>query len=289
MSKLLHLPLGQTDAVTATPDMNQRPVRNKVSITRLREMKAAGEPIACLTAYDATFARVLDETGVEVILVGDSLGMVMQGHDSTLPVTVTDMIYHAANVRRGVNRAMLMTDMPYMSYATPEQALGNAARLMSEGRSQMVKLEGGGWVADTVRLLTERGIPVCGHLGLQPQSIHRLGGYRVQGRDVDSARAIREDARVLEAAGAVMLILECIPRSLAAELRRDLGIPVIGIGAGADCDGQILVLHDMLGIGFSHKFTRDFMAGSHSIQEALGSYVRAVKEKSFPAPEHGFD
>ncbi|MGQ0656554.1 MAG: 3-methyl-2-oxobutanoate hydroxymethyltransferase [Chromatiales bacterium] len=269
--------------------MGQDAVRKKVSITRLRDMKATGVKIACLTAYDATFGRVLDEAGVDVILIGDSLGMVMQGHDSTLPVTVADMIYHAANVRRSVDRAMLMTDMPYMSYATPEQALSTAARLMSEGRAQMVKLEGGGWVADTVRLLTERGIPVCGHLGLQPQSIHRLGGYRVQGRDTDSARAIKEDAHVLEAAGAVMLILECVPRALAAELSGTLSVPVIGIGAGADCDGQILVLHDMLGIGFAHKFTRDFMIGSGSIPEAIGNYVRAVKAKSFPALEHGFD
>lgn len=267
----------------------QPPVRNKISITHLRDMKANGERIACLTAYDATFGRVLDEAGVEVILVGDSLGMVMQGHDSTLPVTVSDMIYHSANVRRGVDRAMLMTDMPYMSYAQPEQALSTAARIMSEGRAQMVKLEGGGWVADTVRLLTERGIPVCGHLGLQPQSIHRLGGYRVQGRDTESARQIREDARVLADAGAVMLLLECVPRSLAAEITHALSIPVIGIGAGSDCDGQILVLHDMLGIGFSHRFTRDFMQGSRSITEAIERYARAVKSREFPAHEHGFD
>jgi len=269
--------------------MTQPPVRKKISITRLREMKAAGEKIACLTAYDATFGRVLDEAGVDVILVGDSLGMVMQGHDSTLPVTVADMIYHSANVRRGVERAMLMADMPYMSYATPEQALTTAARLMSEGRAQMVKLEGGGWVAGTVRLLTERGIPVCGHLGLQPQSIHRLGGYRVQGRDIETARAIKEDARVLEEAGAVMLLLECVPRALAAGIARSLSIPVIGIGAGGECNGQILVLHDMLGIGFSHKFTRDFMVGSGSIQQAITNYVNAVKTKTFPALEHGFD
>jgi 3-methyl-2-oxobutanoate hydroxymethyltransferase len=267
----------------------QAPVRNKISITRLRDMKTAGEKIASLTAYDATFARVLDEAGVDLILVGDSLGMVMQGHDSTLPVTVNDMIYHCANVRRGVDRAMVMADMPYMSYARPEQALTTAARLMSEGRAQMVKLEGGGWVADTVRLLTERGIPVCGHLGLQPQSIHRLGGYRVQGRDSETARQIREDARVLAEAGAVMLLLECVPRQLAAEVTRSLGIPVIGIGAGGDCDGQILVLHDMLGIGFSHRFTRDFMVGSRSIPEAIERYVNAVKNGEFPAHDHGFD
>lgn len=267
----------------------QLPVRNKISITRLREMKVAGEKIAALTAYDATFGRVLDEAGVEVILVGDSLGMVMQGHDSTLPVSVDDMIYHSANVRRGVDRAMLMTDLPYMSYAQPDQALVTAARIMSEGRAQMVKLEGGGWVADTVRLLTERGIPVCGHLGLQPQSIHRLGGYRVQGRDAETARQIREDARVLAEAGAVMVLLECVPRGLAAEITRELPVPVIGIGAGADCDGQILVLQDMLGIGFSHRFTRDFMHGSASINEAIERYVRAVKAGEFPAHENGFD
>ena len=269
--------------------MTQPPVRKKISITRLREMKAAGEKIACLTAYDATFGRVLDEAGVDVILVGDSLGMVMQGHDSTLPVTVADMIYHSANVRRGVERAMLMADMPYMSYATPEQALTTAARLMSEGRAQMVKLEGGGWVAGTVRLLTERGIPVCGHLGLQPQSIHRLGGYRVQGRDEKAAEQIRKDAKLLEEAGAGLIVLEAVPAALAGTITQELSIPTIGIGAGLDCDGQILVLQDMLGLyPKPPKFAKNFMDGAGSIEQAVKHYVAAVKARTFPGPEHSY-
>jgi len=260
-----------------------------VSIKTLNDMKRAGEKIVALTAYDATFARVLDKAGVEVLLVGDSLGNVVQGHESTLPVTIGDMVYHSANVCRGIEHAMVMTDLPYMSYAQPAQALGNAARLMSEGGAQVVKLEGGAWVAETVRLLSERGIPACGHLGLQPQSIHRMGGYRVQGRGAEAAREIKQDALALQEAGAVMLVLECVPRALAAEIAVELSIPVIGIGAGAGCDGQVLVLHDMLGIGVPHKFTRDFMSGSGSIAEAISKYVHAVKAGEFPGPENGFD
>jgi 3-methyl-2-oxobutanoate hydroxymethyltransferase len=261
----------------------------RISVTTLRELKQAGEKIVCLTAYDASFARQLDEAGVEVILVGDSLGNVIQGHGTTVPVTVSDMVYHSACVRRGVGRALVVTDMPFMSYASPAQALGNAARLMSEGGAEVVKLEGGAWLADTVRLLSERGIPVCAHLGLLPQSIHRLGGYRVQGRESAAAAEMREHARVLAEAGAVMLVLECVPRALAAAIRRDLAIPVIGIGAGADCDGQVLVLHDLLGMGARPKFSRDFLAGAGGIAAAVAHYVRAVKSGEFPAAEHGYD
>ena len=260
-----------------------------VSIKTLNDMKRAGEKIVALTAYDATFARVLDKSGVEVLLVGDSLGMVVQGHETTLPVTIGDMVYHSANVCRGVEHAMVVADMPYMSYAQAAQALGNASRLMSEGGAQVVKMEGGAWLVDTIRLLSERGIPSCAHLGLQPQSIHRMGGYRVQGRDAEAARQIKADALALQEAGAVMLVLECVPRTLAAEIAKDLRIPVIGIGAGADCDGQVLVLHDMLGIGVPHKFTRDFMTGSGNIAQAISNYVRAVKNKDFPGLENGFD
>lgn len=260
-----------------------------VTVTRLREMKQAGEKIACLTAYDASFARLLDKAGVEVALVGDSLGNVVQGHDTTLPVTLADMIYHTACVRRAVARALILADMPFMSYATPQQALGNAARLMSEGGAEVVKLEGGDWLAGTVRLLSERGIPVCAHLGLLPQSIHRLGGYRVRGRETDEAAQIKAHARALTEAGAVMLVLECVPRALAAAISRELPIPVIGIGAGGDCDGQVLVLHDMLGMGAARKFSRDFLAGAGGIAQAIESYVQAVKARAFPGAEHGFD
>lgn len=262
----------------------------KITLHRLREMKQAHEKIACLTAYDAGFARVLDDAGVEVILIGDSLGMVMQGHDSTVPVSLADMIYHSACVARGCKRALRVADMPYMSYASPAQALGSAARLMSEGSAEVVKMEGGAWLADTVKLLSERGIPVCAHLGLLPQSVHRLGGYRVQGRDAHEAQAIREHAQVLQAAGAVMLVLECVPRQLAAQITSELGIPIIGIGAGRDCDGQVLVLQDVLGIGRATQHTRNFLSGRRrNIPDAIAAYVRAVKRGEFPAAKHGFD
>lgn len=253
-------------------------------------MKRAGERIACLTCYDASFARLLDEAGIEVQLVGDSLGMVLHGRETTLEVTLSDMIYHCSHVRRGAKRSLVIGDMPFMSYASPYQALRNAARLLSEGGAQVVKLEGGAWLAETVRLLSERGVPVCAHLGLLPQSIHRLGGYRVQGREPEAALSIREDARTLEEAGAVMLVLECVPRALAAEITASLAIPVIGIGAGGACDGQVLVLYDMLGVsGKSPKFSKDFLASHSSIQVAVEEYVRAVKAGEFPGQEHGFD
>lgn len=262
----------------------------KITVNTLREMKIKGEKFACLTAYDASLAHVVDAAGVEVILVGDSLGMVVQGHTSTLPVTMNDMVYHSACVARGHRRALLMADMPFMSYATAEQALHNAARLMQEGGAHMVKLEGGAVQVDIVRQLTARGIPVCAHLGLQPQSVHKLGGYRVQGRDASVAQKMREDAHALQEAGADMLLLECVPTSLAEEITKAVDVPVIGIGAGAGCDAQVLVLYDMLGVtvGKRPKFSKDFMQGQTTLQGAIEAYVRAVKNGSFPAAEHTF-
>ncbi len=263
---------------------------SQITINTLRQMKIKGEKFACLTAYDASLAHVVDAAGVEVILVGDSLGMVVQGHASTLPVTMNDMVYHSACVARGRSQALLMTDMPFMSYATAEQALHNAARLMQEGGAHMVKLEGGAVQVDIVRQLTARGIPVCAHLGLQPQSVHKLGGYRVQGRDVSIAQKMREDAHALQEAGADMLLLECVPASLAEEITKAVDVPVIGIGAGAGCDAQVLVLYDMLGItvGKRPKFSKDFMTGQPTLQAAIEAYVHAVKNGSFPAAEHTF-
>jgi len=265
-----------------------RQPRPPVTVNTLRAMKQAGEKFVCLTAYDASFARVLEAAGVEVLLVGDSLGMVIQGHDSTLPVTVGDMAYHCRAVRRGMAHALLMVDMPFMSYATPAQALGNAARLMQKGGAHMVKLEGGAVMVDTVRHLTAHGIPVCAHLGLLPQSVHKLGGYRVQGSDAATAEAMLQDAQAMQTAGADVLLLECVPAALAAQITRTVDIPVIGIGAGPDCDGQVLVLYDMLGItpGKRPRFSKDFLDGTDSIQAAVAAYVEAVKSGAYPGPEH---
>ncbi|MFQ5661610.1 MAG: 3-methyl-2-oxobutanoate hydroxymethyltransferase [Gammaproteobacteria bacterium] len=264
-------------------------MKNKMTTARLRDMKQAGEKIACLTAYDASFARVLDEAGVEVLLVGDSLGMVLHGDDTTLKVTVADMVYHTRLVSQGNDRALLIADMPFMSYTTPAQALGNAARLMSEGGAEVVKIEGGEHVLDAVRYLERHDVPVCGHLGLQPQSVHKYGGYRVQGRDVPAAERILMDARALQDAGATILVLECIPMDLAAKVSTAIDIPTIGIGAGVDCDGQVLVLYDMLGISApTPKMARNFLAGNGSVQDAVRAYVGAVKAGTFPGPEHSF-
>ena len=255
----------------------------EVSVSSLQSMKRAGQPIAAMTAYDASFARVLDGAGMDVVLVGDSLGMVIQGQSTTLPVTVDDMIYHARTVRRGLQRALLMVDMPFMSFATPDEALFNAGRMMKEAGAQMVKLEGGSAQAATVHRLNESGIPVCAHLGLKPQSVHKIGGYRVQGRDEASARAMLEDALALEAAGADIVLLECVPAALAAEITRNLSVPVIGIGSGVDCDGQILVLYDILGLTPKPpRFARDFLAAAGSIPGAVEGYVEAVRERRFP-------
>ena len=262
-----------------------------VTINRLQQMKQDGEKIACVTAYDASFSHQLEVAGVDVLLVGDSLGMVVQGEDSTLPVSVDEMIYHAACVARGSQRAMRIVDMPFMSYATVEQALLNGGRLMAEGGAHMLKLEGGRVVVDSVRALCERGVPVCGHLGLTPQSVHQLGGYRVQGRDEAVAARLLEDAKLLEQASASVLVLECVPATLARQVTETLSIPTIGIGAGPDCDGQVLVLYDLLGItpGKRPVFSRDFLAGADGIPEALNAYVQAVRTGTFPAAEHGFE
>lgn len=262
-----------------------------VTVATIKAMKQAREKIVCLTAYDYSFASLLDRAGVDIVLVGDSLGNVIQGHNSTLPVTIDDMVYHSACVARGVTRALLVVDMPFMSYQiSPAQALENAGRLMKEGGGQVVKLEGGAPMVDTVRFLVERGIPVCGHLGLTPQSVHQLGGFRVQGRDDTSAHRIREDARLLQEAGASLIVLEAMPAALAATVSADLEIPTIGIGAGVDCDGQVLVLQDMLGLypRPSPKFTKNFMQGRDSIEAGVRAYVEEVRAGTFPGLEHSF-
>lgn len=263
---------------------------SRLSLTSLRKMKAAQEKIAVLTAYDASFSHALEQAGVDVILVGDSLGMVVQGQESTLPVTVDDMIYHTANVVRGSDSAFVIADMPFMSYANAEQAIHNAARLMAEGGAQMVKLEGGAVIADTVQQLTSRGIPVCAHLGLLPQSVHRLGGYIVQGREAAAAEELIVDALALQQAGADMLVLECVPAALAARVTAELSIPVIGIGAGKECDGQVLVLYDMLGLtpGKRPRFSHDFLADTGAIQAAIAKYVQDVKSGVFPGKEQQY-
>jgi 3-methyl-2-oxobutanoate hydroxymethyltransferase len=260
------------------------------SLTYFRKARERGEKIAMLTCYDASFAALCDAAGVEILLVGDSLGMVVQGHDSTLPVTMEDMEYHVRTVARGSEKALIVADLPFGSYqVSAEQAYANAARLMVAG-AQMVKLEGGQVMADTVRFLVARGVPVCGHVGLTPQSVHQLGGYRVQGKTDDGARQLLEDCRALEQAGAAMLVFEAIPATLAGQLTGALGIATIGIGAGKDCSGQVLVLHDMLDIypGRKARFVRNFMAGASGVQDAIRRYVEAVKSGAFPAPEHGF-
>lgn len=253
-------------------------------------MHADGEKIAMLTCYDASFAAVLEEAGVECLLVGDSLGNVLQGHDSTLPVTIEDMVYHTGCVARGSKTAFVIADMPFGSYQeSREQAYRNAARLMAAG-AHMVKIEGGAEFARSVGFLTRRSIPVCGHLGLTPQSVHQLGGYRVQGRTADAEEQLLSDATALQEAGAGMIVLEAIPAKLAQRVTAELRVPTIGIGAGADCSGQVLVLHDMLDVypGRKAKFVRNFMSGAAGIGDAISRYVRAVKDGSFPAAEHSF-
>jgi 3-methyl-2-oxobutanoate hydroxymethyltransferase len=252
----------------------------------LAAMKRRGERIACLTCYDAAFTRLLESAGVEVLLVGDSLGMVLQGQPTTLPVTLTHMVYHTACVSRVAARALVIADMPFLSYATTDRALATAERLMGEGGASMLKLEGGAALADTVLRLTRFGAPVCAHLGLLPQSVHQFGGYRYQGKDDAGAARIEADALALQDAGASLLVLECVPAALAARLAGQLEIPVIGIGAGNACDGQVLVLHDMLGLlpGRAPRFSRDFAAAGGGVPEALARYVAAVKDGSFPGP-----
>lgn len=260
-----------------------------VTLNTLRDRKAAGEKFTCLTAYDATFARLVSDAGVDVILVGDSLGMVLQGHDSTLPVTNDQMAYHVGCVARGNQNALVMADMPFMSYATVAAALDNASTLMRAG-AHLVKLEGTDWMADTVNALSERGVPVCAHLGLTPQWVNKFGGYKVQGRDDRQAALMVQHACLLEQAGADLLLLECVPSELAARITEAVKAPVIGIGAGPDTDGQVLVLHDLLGAstGRRPRFVKDFLAEAGTIQGALRAYVSAVQERRFPAEEHCF-
>lgn len=259
-----------------------------VTIRQLASMKQAGEPIAMLTAYDATFAAELDAAGVDCILVGDSLGNVIQGRDSTIPVTVDDMAYHTACVRRGCRRALVVADLPFLSYARSEDAV-DAARAVMQAGASMVKLEGGAHLAATVRTLVAHGVPVCGHLGLTPQSVHQLSGYRVQGRDAAGRAKLKADAVALQDAGAALLVLEGVPSPLAAEIAAELTVPVIGIGAGVDVDGQVLVLHDALGLGDRPpKFVRDFMDGAGTIPAALQAYVSAVRERRFPTADESY-
>ena len=267
-------------------DMDQPPV----NVSTLRRMKAEKEPIACITAYDASFALLVDRAGSDLVLVGDSLGMVVQGHDTTVPVTVDHMIYHSRLVARGLSRAFLVVDMPFMSYTSPDQALENAVRLMQEGGAMMVKLEGGAGQVAIVEHLTRHDIPVCAHLGLKPQSVHKLGGFKVQGRDAAQARKMADDALALQNAGADIVLLECVPNEVGHAVTESLHVPVIGIGAGPDVDGQILVLYDLLGItqGRMPRFVRNFMQDADSIAEAISLYVAAVKDRSYPAAEHCF-
>jgi 3-methyl-2-oxobutanoate hydroxymethyltransferase len=266
----------------------ESPIRKPITVSTLAKMKRDREKFAVLTAYDASFAALLEEAGVEVLLVGDSLGMVIQGQRTTVPVTLDDIIYHTRNVARGCASALLMADMPFASYATPDQAVYSAARLMQEGGAHMVKLEGGGWLAETVHQLSRNGIPVCAHLGLLPQSVHKLGGYKVQGREEAAAGQIMDEALLLQDAGADVALAECIPAELAARLSEALTIPLIGIGAGPSCDAQVLVCYDMLGItpGRRPKFSKNFLTGRDSLQAAVAAYVRAVKSGEFPDPDH---
>jgi 3-methyl-2-oxobutanoate hydroxymethyltransferase len=264
--------------------------RQPVNLGTLEQMKQRGEKIACLTVYDASFAALLDAAGVDVALAGDSLGMVIQGHDTTVPVTMDHMVYHSAAAARGLHRPFLITDLPFMSYPSRELALVNAVRLMQEGGARMVKLESGKGQTEIVEFLASHDIAVCAHLGLKPQSVHKTGGFRVQGRAEEAARHMLEDALALEEAGADLVLLECIPAALGRSITQALKVPVIGIGAGPDTDGQILVLYDILDItpGRKPRFVRNFMTGVDSPQAALERYVQAVKSGEYPAPEHCF-
>jgi len=258
------------------------------TIVDLQKMKQAGQKITSLTAYDATFSALIDQAGIDVLLVGDSLGMVVQGHSSTLPVSMQDMLYHTQIVSRGSQQAFIIADLPFMSNATPMQAAQNAALLIQQGGAQMVKLEGAR--IENIEFMVQQGIPVCAHLGLLPQSIYQLGKYAVQGKGVGEAEKILADALQIEQAGAQVLILECVPATLAQQITEQLTIPVIGIGAGVSCDGQVLVVYDMLGVSLGKipRFTKNYMQQAGSIFEAIQAYVQEVKESQFPLPEHSF-
>lgn len=261
----------------------------KISLSHLAKMKQENEKITCITAYDASFAAIFDQAGIQVLLIGDSLGMVLQGHNSTLPVTVKDIEYHTKSVASTAEKSLIISDLPFMSYATPEQTYENAAILMRAG-ANMVKLEGGEWLVESVQGLVQRGIPVCGHLGLTPQSVNVFGGYKVQGREQDKAEKLVQDAKTLEQAGIQLLVLECVPVHLAARITKELHIPVIGIGAGSDTDGQILVMHDAFGIsaGFCPKFSKNFLIETGDIRSAIALYKEQVENGSFPSSEHSF-
>ena len=268
---------------------NEAPARKAVTLPALMAMRAAGDKIAMLTCYDASFASLMDRCGVDVLLIGDSLGMVCAGYDSTLPVTVADVAYHTASVVRGRKNAFVLADLPFGSYGTLQQAYDSCAALMRAG-AQMIKIEGGAWLAETVRFLTERGIPVCAHIGLTPQFVHQLGGYRVQGKTDEGAEQLKRDAQALQDAGAAMVLLEAVPAALGKEVTGMLHVPTIGIGAGPDCSGQVLVMHDLLGVfpGRKARFVKNFMEGQTSIEAAVTAYVNAVTDRSFPGPEHTF-
>ena len=264
-------------------------VSKAVTVNTLATLRNAGEKITMLTCYDASFASLMDRCGIEILLIGDSLGMVCAGHQSTLPVTMTDIVYHTASVARGAKNAMIVADLPFGAYGTPETAYANAVLAMQAG-AHMVKIEGGAWLADTIKFLTDRGVPVCAHLGLTPQSVHQLGGYKVQGKTTESADLLKADALKIQAAGASIVVLEAIPSALGKEVTELLSIPTIGIGAGPDCSGQVLVMHDLLGVfpGRKARFVKNFMEGQTSIEAAFTAYVTAVKDGSFPALEHCF-
>lgn len=271
--------------------IGSEPKRKAVSVNTLKRFKEKGEKFACLTAYDFCSGHVVSTQGVDVILVGDSLGMVIQGHDSSLPVTIDDVAYHTRCVKQGNQGAFMIADLPFMSYYSELKSLENAAVLMREG-AQMVKLEGGAWLADSTRLLVRHGIPVCAHMGLTPQSINHLGGYRVQGRDPQKAQEMIDEALILQDAGADLILLECVPVELGRSITERLDVPVIGIGAGPHTDGQIMVFHDMLGLypGRPAKFVKNFLAGhTGGVQGAIASYVQEVKGGAFPAPEHCYE
>jgi len=253
-------------------------------------MKAEGEKIACITAYDSSFATLVDDAGVDLVLVGDSLGMVIQGHGSTLPVTLADTLYHTRCVAAGSARPVVVADLPFGTFQAGAEAAYAASVAALQAGAQMVKVEGGLWLAPTIAYLVTRGVPVCGHIGLLPQAVHVLGGYRVQGKSTDAAETLEVDARALGDAGCALVVVECVPRALTPRLQAAAGVPVIGIGAGPECAGQVLVIYDALGItpGKPARFVRNFLSGSSGIAEALGAYVDAVRDGSFPGPEHCF-
>lgn len=264
---------------------------NKITTSVLQHYKNEGKAITMLTAYDFSMAKLLDEAGVDMLLVGDSLGNVILGYDSTLPVTMEDMLHHVKAVSRGTKHAMVVADMPFMSYQVSQhEAVRNAGRLLQEGGAQAVKLEGGNDMADTVKAIVKAGIPVVGHLGLTPQSINQLGGFKVQGRDEQAAQTLLDDARALEAAGAFALVLECIPDRLAKKVSAAIAIPTIGIGAGSACDGQVLVIHDLIGMysGFTPKFVKKYADLHQAIRAAVQTYIKEVQERQFPSPEYSF-